>query len=66
MTSFDVETDLKPIIIIASVRVLARRFLADIMDNANLIRNVCLAGHLHHGKVMHSLSLWISRLSLAI
>lgn len=25
-------------------------FLADIMDNPNLIRNVALAGHLHHGK----------------
>jgi len=28
-----------------------RRFLADIMDNPNLIRNVALVGHLHHGKV---------------
>ena len=27
------------------------RFLADIMDNPNLIRNVSLVGHLHHGKV---------------
>lgn len=25
-------------------------FLADIMDNPNLIRNVALVGHLHHGK----------------
>ncbi|XP_072179851.1 116 kDa U5 small nuclear ribonucleoprotein component-like [Diadema setosum] len=25
-------------------------YLADMMDNANLIRNVTLAGHLHHGK----------------
>ncbi|ESO05879.1 hypothetical protein HELRODRAFT_105890 [Helobdella robusta] len=25
-------------------------FLADIMDNANLIRNIALVGHLHHGK----------------
>ena len=27
------------------------RFLADMMDNAELIRNVTLAGHLHNGKV---------------
>ena len=27
------------------------RFLADVMDNADLIRNVALCGHLHHGKV---------------
>lgn len=26
------------------------RFLADMMDNPNLIRNVALIGHLHHGK----------------
>lgn len=26
------------------------RFLADLMDNADLIRNVGLVGHLHHGK----------------
>ena len=26
------------------------RFLADMMDNPNLIRNVALVGHLHHGK----------------
>ena len=26
-------------------------FLADLMDQADLIRNVALAGHLHHGKV---------------
>ena len=26
------------------------RFLADIMDNAELIRNVALCGHMHHGK----------------
>jgi len=25
-------------------------FLADLMDNANLIRNVAIVGHLHHGK----------------
>jgi len=25
-------------------------FLADLMDNGNLIRNVALVGHLHHGK----------------
>lgn len=25
-------------------------FLADLMDNTNLIRNVALVGHLHHGK----------------
>ncbi|XP_067121721.1 116 kDa U5 small nuclear ribonucleoprotein component [Centruroides vittatus] len=25
-------------------------FLADLMDNSNLIRNVALVGHLHHGK----------------
>ncbi len=25
-------------------------FLADLMDNANLVRNVSLVGHLHHGK----------------
>ena len=27
------------------------RFLTDLMDQADLIRNVVLAGHLHHGKV---------------
>ena len=27
------------------------RFLADIMDSPELIRNVALCGHLHHGKV---------------
>lgn len=26
-------------------------FLADLMDNSELIRNVTLCGHLHHGKV---------------
>ena len=25
-------------------------FMADLMDNANLVRNVALVGHLHHGK----------------
>lgn len=29
---------------------LVGRFLADMMDNPNLIRNVALIGHLHHGK----------------
>ncbi len=28
------------------------RFLADIMDSPDLIRNVTLCGHLHHGKVV--------------
>ena len=28
-----------------------RRFLADIMDSPELIRNVALVGQLHHGKV---------------
>lgn len=27
-------------------------YLADMMDNSELIRNVSLIGHLHHGKVM--------------
>lgn len=27
------------------------RFLADLMDTPELIRNVTLCGHLHHGKV---------------
>lgn len=27
------------------------RFLADLMDSSELIRNVTLCGHLHHGKV---------------
>lgn len=27
------------------------RFLADLMDGPELIRNVTLCGHLHHGKV---------------
>ena len=27
------------------------RFLADIMDSPELIRNVALVGQLHHGKV---------------
>lgn len=31
-------------------------FLADLMDNSELIRNVTLCGHLHHGKVV-----WISK-----
>lgn len=26
------------------------RFMTDLMDNPNLIRNVALIGHLHHGK----------------
>ena len=30
---------------------LIHRFLTDLMDQADLIRNVVLAGHLHHGKV---------------
>ena len=31
------------------------RFLADLMDSGELIRNVAIAGHLHHGKVhVHS------------
>lgn len=25
-------------------------YLADLMDNGNLVRNVALVGHLHHGK----------------
>ena len=25
-------------------------FLADLMDNGNLVRNIALVGHLHHGK----------------
>merc|ERR1711884_439970 len=25
-------------------------FMADLMDNGNLVRNVALVGHLHHGK----------------
>ena len=27
------------------------RYLADLMDNSELIRNIALAGHLHTGKV---------------
>lgn len=30
------------------------RFLADLMDSSELIRNVTLCGHLHHGKVRES------------
>lgn len=26
------------------------RFMTDLMDNPNLIRNVAFIGHLHHGK----------------
>ena len=26
------------------------RFMTDLMDNTDLIRNVALVGHLHHGK----------------
>ena len=33
------------------------RFLADMMDNPLLIRNVVLCGHIHHGKVRCSLTL---------
>ena len=29
------------------------RYLADLMDNPDLIRNVVLAGHLHTGKVYY-------------
>lgn len=29
---------------------LFRRFMTDLMDNTDLIRNVALIGHLHHGK----------------
>lgn len=28
------------------------RFLADLMDSPQLIRNVAIVGHLHHGKVL--------------
>lgn len=31
-------------------------FLADLMDNSELIRNVTLCGHLHHGKVRELLA----------
>ena len=31
--------------------VYSKEYLADMMDNANIIRNVALCGHLHHGKV---------------
>ena len=27
------------------------RYLADLMDHGELIRNIVVAGHLHHGKV---------------
>ena len=33
-------------------------FLADLMDNSELIRNVTLCGHLHHGKVSRLLATW--------
>lgn len=33
-------------------------FLADLMDNSELIRNVTLCGHLHHGKVRECLATW--------
>ena len=33
-------------------------FLADLMDNSELIRNVTLCGHLHHGKVSELLATW--------
>lgn len=33
-------------------------FLADLMDNSELIRNVTLCGHLHHGKVRELLATW--------
>lgn len=33
------------------------RFLADLMDSSELIRNVTLCGHLHHGKVRVYVSL---------
>lgn len=35
----------------------SRRFLADLMDSSELIRNVTLCGHLHHGKVRECVSL---------
>lgn len=34
------------------------RFLADLMDNPELIRNVALIGHLHHGKVSWGCLAW--------
>lgn len=33
-------------------------FLADLMDNSELIRNVTLCGHLHHGKVRELSASW--------
>lgn len=33
-----------------SVAFFSFRYLADMMDNTSLIRNVALVGHLHHGK----------------
>lgn len=33
-------------------------FLADLMDNSELIRNVTLCGHLHHGKVVRASAVW--------
>lgn len=33
-------------------------FLADLMDNSELIRNVTLCGHLHHGKVVQASAVW--------
>lgn len=33
-------------------------FLADLMDNSELIRNVTLCGHLHHGKVRGCCASW--------
>ena len=32
------------------------RYLADLMDNSELIRNVALAGHSHTGKVQRKLT----------
>ena len=38
------------LIVCEVVGFLSFRFLADIMDNSDLIRNVALCGHMHHGK----------------
>lgn len=39
------------------------RYLADLMDNSELIRNIALAGHLHTGKVrsrkLFNLTTWL-------
>lgn len=45
------ETFLAILVGMTIIIISCNRFLTDLMDNSELIRNVALIGHLHHGKV---------------